>query len=721
MFMIQLGDEPTTAYLDGISLDFGRGDPKIGQVYLGLLAFIPEADEIPVSQVNGIMLNTNSVRMALDTTVQMVAEVRPSNALDKSLTWVSADESVATVDENGLITGVGVGQTTVTVTSNETGITSVIKVTVVEVSGPQSVAYTVSAKKDALLTFNPNLPTQTVETIATLSGGSAVKGLAYGDNCLYFLLSENYSYYLYRFDFLTKQASPMGQLYTFSEPTGLAYDAENGLFYVTGGFYIFLFQEDALNPADFNYYANYMMDSDYCTLTGVSVVDGAVYTFGNDYYTAAPKMMRYSDMYLSDRTVVLEGFDVTFVAGATDIAYDALTECFYITDAGHNIYAMDMDGNVEEIGLLGDGIDLNGLTIYAPKLEGTEFTVTLDANGGTVEPATITAVYGEAIGELPVPTKKYYNFLGWFDENGNEYTAETVYQVAGELTLVAAWEEIPVVFTTISATLSGNIGLNFYIRLADEIVNDSETAVQFTFAGRTVTVPMADAVISAEDNNIYRFTCYLTTKNMTDLVTAQVVTSAGPVGAAKSTDLVTYGNWVIENSNKTEIVNLVKAMLNYGAAAQVMFNYRTDDLANAGLSEADRVLGDVDASAFAHSKIGEEEGIEIESVSLLLDSETVLRVYYQLTGDKTIDEYTFYVDGKVVTPVQKDQRYYVEIRNISAHRLDDVHTFTVGGLTLKYSPLSYVNTVLSTSQDEALINVAKALYFYSAAAEAYLK
>ena len=100
MFMVELGDEPVASYLDGISLDFGRGDPKIGQVYLGLLAFLPEADEIPVAPVNGIMLNTNSVRMAVGTTAQMVAEIRPSNAADKSLTWTSADETVATVQTN---------------------------------------------------------------------------------------------------------------------------------------------------------------------------------------------------------------------------------------------------------------------------------------------------------------------------------------------------------------------------------------------------------------------------------------------------------------------------------------------------------------------------------------------------------------------------------------------------------------------------------------------
>ena len=717
MFMVELGDEPIASYLDGIALDFGRGDPKIGEVYLGLLAFIPESDEIPQAPVNGIMLNTNSVRMAVGTTAQMVAEVRPSNAVDKSLTWTSADETVATVDANGLITGVAEGKTTVTVTSNETGISSVINVTVVDPGVVQSIAYTASAQKDALITFDPNLPGQTAEVVATLSGGSNIKGIAAGENCIYYLINDNYAYFLYRFDLATKQSSPMGQLYTFSEPTGLAYDAENGLFYVTAGFYLFLFQESALDPAGFNYYANYVMDSDYCMLTGVAVIDGAVYTFGNDYYTALPKMMRYSDMYMSDRTIVLDTFDMTFVAGATDIAYDALTERFYMTDAGHNIFAMDMEGNVEEIGLLGDGIDLNGLGIYAPDLNGMEFTITLDPNGGTVEPETITAVYGEYIMDLPVPTRKYYDFLGWFDEDGKQYVVETYYDIPGNLTLTAKWEEKPVTFISATTTTGGNIGLNFYVRLSEELANNPNTAMQFTVNGQVTTVSLLDAVISEKDGVVrHRFTINLNAKQMADTVQAQVVVDGEPIGNAVTYSVRRYCENMIA---KTEDNELYKAMLNYGAACQVLFDYNAADLANVNLDEADKVLADVDASEYAHTITGFEEGIRVHSATLLLESNTTLRVYFKLTGDKTIDEYTFYVDGVEVQPVQKNDRYYIELPDLAAKNLDQMHEFTVGGLTLKYGVMSYIYNIAFNSNNEAAVDVVKALYAYHVAAKAY--
>ena len=364
MYMIQLGDEPTSSYLDGISLDFGRGTLKYGSVYLGLLAFIPEDSEIPAAPVNGIILNKNVGRIPVNGTTQLTAAVRPSNAADTSVTWSSSDETVATVDQNGLVTGISAGKAVITVTSNQTGITNECAITIVELEGSQSTAYTVSAKRDSLIKFNPALPAQTAEVVTTLSGGSSIKGMCAGDGCIYYITDTNYSYYLYRFDILTQQTTLLGQLGCFTVPSGIAYDPTEGLIYVTAGFYIFQFDLSKLDPANYNSYTNYIMDSDYCTLAGVVSIDGAIYTVGNDYYSSIPQLMKYSDKYLNDRTVLLEGFDISLVDGATDFSYDPSTDLFYLTDAGHNIYTLDWDGTVEAVDMLGSGIDMNGLAIF---------------------------------------------------------------------------------------------------------------------------------------------------------------------------------------------------------------------------------------------------------------------------------------------------------------------------------------------------------------------
>lgn len=373
MWMIELdGDTPVLSYLDGISLAL-RGSTKYGDVYLGMLAFIPKADEVPVAKVNGISLGKKTSRVEVGGTDTISAQARPSNAADTSLTWTSADESIATVDANGTITGVAVGETTITATSNETGVSAQIAVTVVSLDGPQSTAYTISANKDALISFNPNLPSQT-ETVCTLSGGTTIAGMAYGDNCLYYLINSGFPYYLYRFDLDTKQSTLVGQLNMWTTPNSLAYDSTNGLFYVTAGFYLFQYSLEKLDPSTLNSYTNYYYFSSLDT-AGVVAVDGAVYVMGNDFYSSIPTMYKFEDMYLTSHTVVASEFEGMKIAGGTsDFSYDPSNATFYMADGGSTLYSYKLEDVYEKDGktylpttvmdLIGDGsIDVNGLAI----------------------------------------------------------------------------------------------------------------------------------------------------------------------------------------------------------------------------------------------------------------------------------------------------------------------------------------------------------------------
>ena len=69
------------------------------------------------------------------------------------------------------------------------------------------------------------------------------------------------------------------------------------------------------------------------------------------------------------------------------------------------------------------------------------YEITLNANGGKVEPSALAVVYGQAVGALPVHTREGYVFLGWFDEAGSRYDASSVYSVKGDTTLTARWIE----------------------------------------------------------------------------------------------------------------------------------------------------------------------------------------------------------------------------------------------------------------------------------------
>ena len=63
-------------------------------------------------------------------TVQLIATVTPDNAVNKKLTWSTSDSSVATVDENGLVTAVANGTAIITVTTEDGEMTATSTITV---------------------------------------------------------------------------------------------------------------------------------------------------------------------------------------------------------------------------------------------------------------------------------------------------------------------------------------------------------------------------------------------------------------------------------------------------------------------------------------------------------------------------------------------------------------------------------------------------------------
>lgn len=77
------------------------------------------------------------------------------------------------------------------------------------------------------------------------------------------------------------------------------------------------------------------------------------------------------------------------------------------------------------------------LTLYAIWTVAS-YTVTFDADGGTVSPAAKTVTLGDKYGELPVPEKTGETFYGWFLDD-LLITANSVVEIQEDSTLTAAW------------------------------------------------------------------------------------------------------------------------------------------------------------------------------------------------------------------------------------------------------------------------------------------
>lgn len=80
--------------------------------------------------VTGVALDQSDLALNEGSTSQLTANVQPGDATVKDVTWVSSDPAVATVDANGLVTGIAPGDAIITVTTKDGGFTSQCTVSV---------------------------------------------------------------------------------------------------------------------------------------------------------------------------------------------------------------------------------------------------------------------------------------------------------------------------------------------------------------------------------------------------------------------------------------------------------------------------------------------------------------------------------------------------------------------------------------------------------------
>ncbi len=106
-----LGDYSATDVGDYIVTIHGIGE------YKGSVNASYKITEAKSRKVEKITLSAADATLNAGNTLQLIAEVFPEDAENKTLQWSSSDEQVATVDGNGKVTAIGAGQATITVKS----------------------------------------------------------------------------------------------------------------------------------------------------------------------------------------------------------------------------------------------------------------------------------------------------------------------------------------------------------------------------------------------------------------------------------------------------------------------------------------------------------------------------------------------------------------------------------------------------------------------------
>ena len=279
-----------------------------------------------------------------------------------------------------------------------------------------------------------------------------------------------------------------------------------------------------------------------------------------------------------------------------------------------------------------------------------------------------------------------------------------------------------------SLSLTGNIGVNFYMELTDQIIADKDAYMQFTLPNGTVTkVPVSAAQTNTtikEGTTYYKFPCEVSSYEMTQDIKAQMFDGNGNCGKEYTYTVRDYAQYIIKNSSSyVDAYPFAVAMLNYGACSQKYFNKAVDDLANRSLNDAEQKISDrFDGyiNGFVAKKAENDVLGQFAGLSMVLKSETTLNIFYEPKEGIDVSKLKFLVDGKEITPVKRGQYYILSLKNIKANELGNSKTFTVtdGTNTLsgEYSAMMYCYQVLQAKEGtyaDDLVTLVKAFSDYA--------
>ena len=313
-----------------------------------------------------------------------------------------------------------------------------------------------------------------------------------------------------------------------------------------------------------------------------------------------------------------------------------------------------------------------------------------------------------------------------------------------------------------SLSLTGNIGVNFYMELSNDIVNDESAYMNFILPNGTtskvyVSGTHEDGSTATTDTTVkdgvtyYVFTCEVAAKEMTSDIQAQMIGNNGEKkGTVHTYTVKEYADYILSHMSADEsltsraTIQLVKGMLNYGGAAQKYFGYKTDKLASDGLTLTGAVFNDtsiinnITNEANKASVTCANAKVTFKSAYLSLNSTTDLCVYVQFADDVTVKEDMFAIwcntdqiskDQYEVTKVNEENCYKITLHGMKASMLNEKYAFYVELSDTEYAELaygadSYAYTVMSSACDninniESLREVVKALYAYGSCAQEY--
>ncbi|NLP48933.1 MAG: hypothetical protein GX345_08360 [Clostridiales bacterium] len=133
----------------------------------------------------------------------------------------------------------------------------------------------------------------------------------------------------------------------------------------------------------------------------------------------------------------------------------------------------------------------NGATVnlYA-QWNANTYTLTYDANGGSVSPGSKTVTYDSTYGTLPTPTRIGYSFKGWYTAStgGTQVTSSTTVKTASNHKIYAQWtiNQYTISFNSDGGSAVSSITQNYGTTVTPP---SNPTKTGYSFSGWNPTVP----------------------------------------------------------------------------------------------------------------------------------------------------------------------------------------------------------------------------------------
>ena len=315
---------------------------------------------------------------------------------------------------------------------------------------------------------------------------------------------------------------------------------------------------------------------------------------------------------------------------------------------------------------------------------------------------------------------------------GNGVNDQSEYSASAEET-VEGDEVDPSVFVfNVAVALEGKIGLNYYFHKTPAGYEGKEITVRFNGPELSTTENVTKALNSMDitKRNGVEYRKY--TYNLyADMMAQPVEVQFYADGEYVTSHTISVKEWAENNlaryeASAPDTAKLVKDMLNYGAAVQVMFNSYTNNLPNANINYA---LVPITANTIqvpaGLNGTPDLSGIGLNwyRMSAELKDGTAVRVYGTLANETLFNAnksvtITSAFDNETVSFSGDGSRKMVVKDNIASDRLDEVYTFTfANGATYKTSVMSFVKNLLETHPtEENYVNICSAMYWYNQSA-----